>query len=86
MVQDFVPDDPNHIEGLPRGHRIDQHVTMDANEMFRVENTVFILFNAGNTVRNVKLASRGAGRSCYAVSSTKMRTCPAVSTISVAKS
>ena len=56
MIQDFIPDDPNHIEGLPRGDRIDQHVTMDANEMFRVEDTVFILFDPMNRVRAIRLA------------------------------
>ena len=57
MVQDFIPDDPNHIEGLPRGDRIDQYVTVDANEMFRVEDAVFILFDHRNRVRNIKFAS-----------------------------
>ena len=34
MVENFVPQDPHHLEGLLRVDRVDQHVAMDADEMF----------------------------------------------------
>ena len=43
MVKDLVSNDLDHIEGLLRCDRIDQHVAMDANEMFRIHDAVLIL-------------------------------------------
>ena len=46
MVQDFVPDDLNHLKGLGRGNRVHEHVAMDSNEVLRVQDGIFILPHA----------------------------------------
>lgn len=43
VVKDLVPDNADHLKRLLRGERIDQHVSMDADEVFRVENAVLVL-------------------------------------------
>ena len=43
VVQDLVADDPRHLEALLRGHRVDDQVAMDADEVLRVKNAVLIL-------------------------------------------
>jgi hypothetical protein len=44
MIQNFVPDDLYHLKRLRRSYRVYEHISMDPDEMFRVENAVFILF------------------------------------------
>ena len=43
MVQNLVPDDSNHLKGLPRSHRVHQHVAMNANEVFGVQDAILVL-------------------------------------------
>lgn len=43
MIENFVPKDADHFEGLPRGNRVDQDVAMNANEMLRIQDAVFVL-------------------------------------------
>jgi hypothetical protein len=43
MVEDLVADDARHFEALLAGDRVDDHVAMDADEVFRVEDAVLIL-------------------------------------------
>jgi hypothetical protein len=43
MIQDLVPNCSYHLEGLSRGDRINYDIAVDANEMLRIEDTVFIL-------------------------------------------
>lgn len=43
MVQDLVSDDSDHVEGLSRSDRIHEHVSMDADEVFRVQLAVIVL-------------------------------------------
>lgn len=50
MVQDLVADDPCHLEALLGGDRVDNHVAVDADEVLRVENAVFILEGGGSRV------------------------------------
>jgi hypothetical protein len=45
VVEDLVSDDACHLEALLAGDRVDDHVTVNANEMLRVEDTVLILAN-----------------------------------------
>lgn len=44
MVEDFIPDDLNHLERLNRGDGVDQHIAMDADEMLGIQNAVLVLF------------------------------------------
>jgi hypothetical protein len=43
MIQDLVSQDPHHIKGLFGRHGIHQHIAMDADEMLRIKNAIFIL-------------------------------------------
>lgn len=43
MVEYLVPQDADHLKGLPRGHGVDEHVAMDADKVFGVEDAVFVL-------------------------------------------
>lgn len=43
VVENLVANDADHLEGLPRGDRVDEDVAMYANDVLGVENTVFIL-------------------------------------------
>lgn len=43
MVQNLIPNDRHHLKGLARCHRVYNDVAMDANEMLRVQDTIFIL-------------------------------------------
>ena len=43
VVQNLFPDHSNHVEGLLRGDRVHQHVSMNADEVFRVQDAVFVL-------------------------------------------
>jgi hypothetical protein len=43
VVQDLIANDTRHFEALLAGDGVDNHVAMDADEMLRVEDTIFIL-------------------------------------------
>jgi hypothetical protein len=43
VIQNLIADYTRHLEALLAGDRVDDHVAMDADEMFRVEDTVLIL-------------------------------------------
>lgn len=43
MIENFISEDPDHIKGLLRGDRVDQHVAMNANEMLGIQDAVFVL-------------------------------------------
>lgn len=43
MVEDLVPDGPHHLKGRSGRDRVDQHVAVNADKMFRVHNAVFVL-------------------------------------------
>lgn len=43
MVENLVSDDPEHVKGLAGSDGVDDHVAMDADEVFRVEDAVFVL-------------------------------------------
>ena len=43
MIEDLIPNDPDHLKRLLRCERVDQHVSMDADEVFRVEDAVLVL-------------------------------------------
>ncbi len=74
VVEDLVPDDLDHLEGRHGRDRVDQHVAMDADEVLRVQDAVFVLAAA---------VSQSVVRRAVAPCA---RTWPAVSTISVAYS
>ena len=42
-INDFVIDDLDHVEGFAGRDRIDEHVSVNANGMFRVEYRVLVL-------------------------------------------
>ena len=52
MVENFVPNDSDHIKGLPGGNRIHNDIAMDSNEVFGVHDTVVILI--GSCVYSVR--------------------------------
>lgn len=56
MVEDLVTDDGYHLKGLSGGDRVDDHVAMDADEMLRVEDAVFILASRVDDLGHVVLA------------------------------
>lgn len=43
MVEDLVAQDADHVKGLLGSDRVNEHIAMDADEMFGVEDAVFIL-------------------------------------------
>lgn len=43
VVEDLVADDAGHLEALLARDRVDNHVPMDADEVLRVQDAVFIL-------------------------------------------
>jgi len=43
MIENLVANHLHHLKRLQRGHRVDQHVAMDADKMLAIQNTVFIL-------------------------------------------
>jgi hypothetical protein len=53
VVEDLVADDAGHFEALLRGYRVDDHVAMDADEVFRIEDAVFILCSSEIVSRRV---------------------------------
>ncbi len=61
VVEDLVTQDPDHLERLLGSDRVDEHVAMDADEVFRVQYRVFIL-KQGHAAMAASM-SAGAGRS-----------------------
>jgi len=45
MVEYLVVDDLDHVERGLRGNGVDDHVSMNADEVFAVEETILILVN-----------------------------------------
>lgn len=43
VVQKLLTDDLDHLEGGLGGNRVDEHVTVDTNEVLAVHNAVLIL-------------------------------------------
>lgn len=43
MIQDLIPNDAHHLEALLAADGVDNHVPMNADKVFRIENRVFIL-------------------------------------------
>jgi hypothetical protein len=43
MIEDLVPNYPYHLEGLCGSDGVDEHVTVDADVMLRIEYAVLIL-------------------------------------------
>lgn len=56
MIKDLIAYNPGHFEALLAGHRIHNHVAMDANEVFRVENAVLILKWSGIVSHSVLIS------------------------------
>ena len=43
MIQNLVADDSHHLEALLAANAVDNHVSMDANEVLAVQDSVFVL-------------------------------------------
>ena len=43
MIEDLIPQDADHLEGLPGSDGVDEHVAMDADKVLGVEDAVFVL-------------------------------------------
>lgn len=43
MIENLISDDARHLEALLACNRVDNHVTVDANKVLRIEDAVFIL-------------------------------------------
>ena len=43
MIENLVPEYSDHLEGLSRSDRVDEHVTVNAYEVLRIEYAVLIL-------------------------------------------
>ena len=43
MVENLIPNDPDHVEGLLGGNRVDEDVAMNTDEMLRVQDAILIL-------------------------------------------
>lgn len=43
MIQNFIPDDSDHLKALLATDTVNNHVSMDADEVLAVQNGVFIL-------------------------------------------
>ena len=44
VVKDLFPNHLDHLERGERGYRVDEHVAMNADEVLRVQDAVFVLF------------------------------------------
>lgn len=73
MIEEFVSDDPDHFKRLSRGNRIDDQISMNTDVQLGVHQAVFILLQTCQ--RLIPLP----------VLLIVVRTCPAVSMISVRK-
>ena len=67
MVENLVPQDPNHVIRLLRRDRVDQHVTMNADEVFGVQDAVFVLrgTSGDRSLQQAALGHRHPGLSAY---------------------
>jgi hypothetical protein len=43
VIQNFVANDSHHLEALLAADAVDDHVTVDADEVLAVQNGVFVL-------------------------------------------
>ena len=43
MVKNLIAKDANHLKGLIGSNRVDEHVAMNADEVFGVHDAVFVL-------------------------------------------
>ena len=57
VVQDLVVDSLDHVEAITRGDAVDEHVAVNANGVFRIEDRVLILAGSVDDVAVVFLAS-----------------------------
>ena len=48
VVENLLADDAYHLKGLLARYRVDDHVSMDADEVLRVEYRVFVLHHIVN--------------------------------------
>lgn len=48
VVEDLVAQSPNDLERLSRRDGVDEHVAVNANDMLRAKDTVFVLDRGGN--------------------------------------
>lgn len=44
MIQNLVADDSHHLEALLATNAVDDHVSVDANEVLAIQNSVFVLW------------------------------------------
>jgi hypothetical protein len=58
VVEDLVADDSRHFEALLAGDRVDNHVAMDADEVFRVEDAVLVLHRSEAVSELLEAVSR----------------------------
>ena len=67
MVENLVPQDPNHVVRLLGGDRVDQHIAMNADEVFGVQDTVFVLRDTSGdrSLQQAVLGHRHPGLSAY---------------------
>jgi len=65
VVEDLVADNARHFEALLAGDRVDNHVAMDADEVFRVEDAILILCIVMSEHDFLQLAATGTcGSTC----------------------
>src|SRR5688500_12117850 len=50
MIQNLIANDPRHLKALLAGDGIHNHVAVDADEVFGIEDAVFILERGGEVV------------------------------------
>lgn len=43
MIENLVPNNTRHLKALLASDRVDNHVSMNADKVLRVEDTIFIL-------------------------------------------
>ena len=57
MVEDFVSDDARHLKALLARDRVYYHIAVNANEVLRIEDTIFILPNQTMSAKSPHLGS-----------------------------
>lgn len=55
MVQNLIPNDSYHLEALLAAYRVDDHVSMNSNEVFAIQYRVFILTGCVNDLYSIVL-------------------------------
>jgi hypothetical protein len=58
VVEDLVADDSRHFEALLAGDRVDDHVAMDADEVFGVEDAILVLHRSEAVSEVLEAVSR----------------------------